>query len=303
MRLVDVPSGADPAIHLALEEFCAKILPPDRDLLLVYVNPPAVIVGRHQVPPAEAAPGFLKSEGIDLLRRLSGGGAVFHDRGNINYAFVTGYDRRTFHNYGYFLSPVIEALARLGIQARFQPPNALFIGGGKISGSAQFSDMRRMITHGTLLYRTDLSALEKALRPATGMIESRGVPSARSPVANAGETLSDAPEADRFRDRFSAALANVLGGRPPLVLADDQWQQVASMARRYRSWQWTWGRCPKFVQEVVLFLKGTEARVRLAVENGIIVRAAPADRPGYSLADLAGRRYDDLLIQSGNPGP
>ena len=297
MRFVDVPSGADPAVHLALEEFCVKTLAPDSDLLLVYVNPPAVIVGRHQVPPAETDPVFLKSKGIDLLRRLSGGGAVFHDRGNINFAFVTGYDRRKFHNYRHFLSPVIEALGRLGIEARFTPPNAVFIGGGKISGSAQFSDMRRMITHGTLLYRTDLALLQNALRPAAGMIESRGVPSAKSPVANAGESLSDAPETNRFRARFSSALAEVLGGCRPLTLAEDQWRQVASMARRYRSWQWTWGRSPTFVQDVVLSRKGVETRVRLSVEGGIIVRAAHADRPAHRRPDLVGSRYDDLLIQ------
>ena len=298
MWLVDVPSGADPAAHLALEEFCVKIIAPGSDLLLVYVNPPAVIVGRHQVPPAETDPVFLKSKGIDLLRRLSGGGAVFHDRGNINFAFVTGYDRRKFHNYRHFLSPVVEVLGRLGIESRFTPPNAVFIGGGKISGSAQFSDMHRMITHGTLLYRADLALLQNALRPAAGMIESRGVPSAKSPVANAGESLSDAPETNRFRDRFSFALAQVLGGCRPLTLAEDQCRQVASMARRYRSWQWTWGRSPTFVQDVVLSRKGGQTRVRLSVEGGTVVGAVHADRPGAPLAHLIGRRYDDLLMQA-----
>jgi hypothetical protein len=127
------------------------------------------------------------------------------------------------------------------------------------------------------------------------MIESRGVPSAKSLVANAGESLSDAPETNRFQKRFSSTLAEVLGGCRPLMLAEDQWRQVASLAGRYRSWQWTWGRSPTFVQEVVLSMKGAQTRVRLTVEGGLIVRAAPPDRPAHRLPGLAGRRYDDLL--------
>jgi hypothetical protein len=134
------------------------------------------------------------------------------------------------------------------------------------------------------------------------MIESRGVSSVPGPVVNVSEFLSDPPATGRFRSRFVSALAETLGGGSPLVLSGGQWQQVASLARRYRSWQWTWGRCPRFVQDADLCLEGAKNRVRLTVEGGTVVHAAPAEQLSHTLPDLTGRRYDDLLMHSGNHG-
>jgi lipoate-protein ligase A len=292
LKLLEPTGARDPAESAALEEFCVRRLPGKDDLLLLYVNSPAVVIGRHQVPPAEADLSFLKRRGIPLVRRLSGGGAVFHDTGNINFAFVTGYDRAGFLRYDRFLTPVIEVLCRLGAPARFQPPNAISVDGKKFSGNAQFTDMRRMLTHGTLLFSADLDTLTRALSTGTPIRGSRGVASAPSPVTNLQSHLAEASDMDAFQNRFRHLLAERLGGLEPFSLSAEQEEEIDALAARYRSWEWTWGRTPRFVAEHSLPPEGI--RLRLTVEGGIVREVEPIDADGALPSGILRRRYSEL---------
>ena len=293
MKLLERTGIRDPAESAALEEFCVRRLPGKGDLLLLYVNAPAVVIGRHQVPPAEADLSFLARRHISLVRRLSGGGAVFHDRGNLNFAFVTGYDRDRFRRYDRFLAPVIDVLRSLGVPARFQKPNAISVDGKKISGNAQFTDMRRMLTHGTLLFSADLDALHRALSPAASIRESRGVASAPSPVANLQSYLAERTDLDTFRNRFRRLLAQRLGRLDGFSLSDEQEREIGDLAAQYRSWTWTWGRTPRFV--VDHRLPGQGIRLRLTVEGGVVREVDAIDADGALPSNVLLRRYSELL--------
>ncbi len=289
---------SDPAGSAALEEFCVRHLPADLDLLIAYVNAPAVVVGRHQAPPAEADLSYLARKQIRLVRRLSGGGAVFHDPGNLNFAFVSAYRRDRFLRYDRFLAPVIEALQEIGAPVRFQEPNAIALSGRKVSGNAQFTDLRRMLTHGTLLFSADLDVLKKALTPRAEMVESRGVASAPSPVTNLNRFLRPLSDMAAFRRRLLAALEKRLGDFELLKLAESDRRRINRLHLKYRSWQWTWGRTPRFtVDQSLPGPGGVLRRLRLQVEGGIIREVLRPEGLSASASDagILLKSYDEVI--------
>lgn len=244
MRIVDNRDGRDPCLNLALEEFCVRRLGPEGPALLLYVNDPCVVIGKNQNPLEEADLHFLRRRGAPVVRRISGGGAVWQDPGNLNFALVVPYRSGTPLRRREFVTPVIEALRRLGIPAEPGERSGILLEGRKISGGAQFATVRSALGHGTLLFDADLESLRSALRADAVGIESRAVPSVRSEVANLRDHLLEAWSFDRFRERFAREIA---GDGVRLQLSDEQWNEVRDLAdRQYRSWDWTWGRTPPF---------------------------------------------------------
>jgi lipoate-protein ligase A len=297
MKLLDREGVSDPARSAAVEEFCVRHLSDEAELLLLYVNAPAVVIGRHQVAPAEADLSFLARENIRIVRRLSGGGAVYHDPGNLNFALVSAHRRDRFLRYDRFLAPVVESLREMGIPARFQAPNAIAVKNKKVSGNAQFTDLRRMITHGTLLFSADLDAMEKALSPRGAIVESRGVASVPSPVTNLNRFLEKPSDTADFRRRLLSELENRLGAFEPLRLSEGQQDLIDRLHRRYRSWQWTWGRAPRFAVDQPLRGPDGNVSVRLTVEGGIVRKVLRLDglrRPPPD-AEILFRPYDEVI--------
>src|SRR5690606_6507031 len=118
---------------------------------------------------------FMRERDIQVVRRISGGGAVYHDPGNLNFSFITQYDRKKYNRYDIFLQPIIEALGEMGVTGVQDERNGLLVDGRKISGNAQFTSRDRMMSHGTLLFDSDLDALSTVLSTKLGILESRGV--------------------------------------------------------------------------------------------------------------------------------
>lgn len=205
----------DPAVNFALEEHCFKHLDPSREVVLTYVNRPSVIIGRHQNAFDQVNLGVARQKNIPVIRRRSGGGAVYHDCGNLNFAFIGRYDRSLFLNYQRILLPVIHALGDLGIAATFSAPNQIVVGNKKVSGNSQYSNMKRMVSHGTLLVGTDLETLQSVLTPDLEVVYSRGVRSEPRPVGNLSERLPSANTFIDFRCRFTRRLADSFGGKHP----------------------------------------------------------------------------------------
>lgn len=187
MYFVDNEGVTDARRNLALEEYVLRHAPAGEDCLLFYVNAPAVIIGRNQNTVEEIDPAVVAERGVTVVRRLSGGGAVYHDGGNLNFSFHTPHAADRFNRYEAFLGPVLEALRALGIPAELGGRNDVTVGGRKVSGNAQFTTTRRMFSHGTLLVDADLDAVSAVLRPRPGKVESKGVKSVRARVANLAE--------------------------------------------------------------------------------------------------------------------
>ncbi|MEC9485543.1 MAG: lipoate--protein ligase [Candidatus Izemoplasma sp.] len=157
----------DPKYNLALEEYLLKHKSLDDDLFYVWRNTPSIIIGRNQNAFEEVHLKRIRNQKIPVIRRISGGGTVYHDLGNINYTFISHHPKEHLSNYEYFINKVIRTLSKLGINATFKPKTHIYVGNHKISGNAQSFHKGRVIHHGTLLFDTNLKALNHLLKTPT----------------------------------------------------------------------------------------------------------------------------------------
>ena len=270
MLFVDNRNEHDPALNLALEEFVLRNAKTEEDLFLFYINAPSIIIGRHQNTLEEINRDYVEQHAIHVVRRLSGGGAVYHDLGNLNFSFITGSQPENFRNFKKFTEPVIEALVQLGVPAELGGRNDILAGGRKVSGNAQYIANRRMVSHGTLLFSSDLSHVSEALHVQAGKITSKGIKSVRSRVANTNEFIRQPMDIAAFR---AYLLAHIYAGSavPEYHLSADDWAAVRRLAdERYRSWEWNYGRSPDFNVEKRERFAGGEIDARLDVQQGVI---------------------------------
>ena len=200
MYFVDNKGITDPRINLAIEEYVLKNMDIDVDsFLLFYINEPSIIIGKNQNTVEEVNTEYVDANGIHVVRRLSGGGAVYHDLGNLNFSFLTKDDGDSFRNFAKFTQPVIEALAKMGVKAELKGRNDILVDGKKISGNAQFATKGRMFSHGTLMFDTEIERVVQALRVKKDKIESKGIKSIRSRVTNIKDYMEEDMTIEQFR--------------------------------------------------------------------------------------------------------
>ena len=272
MHFVDNKGITDPQINLAIEEYLLRTMDTDEDsFLLFYINEPSIIIGKNQNTIEEIDTDFVEENGIKIVRRLSGGGAVFHDLGNLNYSFITKDDGESFRNFKKFTEPVVSALAKMGVKAELIGRNDLLVDGRKISGNAQFSTQGRMFSHGTLMFDTEIDTVVSALKVRKDKIESKGIKSIRSRVANITEYLEKPMTIEEFRLEI---LKSIFEGEENIkykVLTDEDWDNIHALSKeRYANWDWNYGKSPKFnMQHSHRFPVGS-IDVRLQVSKGVI---------------------------------
>lgn len=241
---IDSHDNTDPAWNLALEEYVLRHMPVDKEYLLVYRNRPSVIVGRNQNIAEEVDERYAGQNGIEIYRRLSGGGAVYHDLQNLNFSFITDYSPERFQNFAWFNAPVIAFLNALGVQAGMNHRSDIVVGDRKISGNAQFSSRGRMFSHGTLLFDSTLETVQRVLRSPHTDIESRSHKSVRANVANIADYLCGWMDIEEFRNRLIASLA---GPSNRMELSHSDLTRIEALRKeRYASRDWTRGRSPRF---------------------------------------------------------
>ena len=271
MLFIDNKGITDPQINLAIEEYALKNLDINETYLLFYINEPSIIIGKNQNTIEEINTEYVESNGVKVVRRLSGGGAVYHDLGNLNFSFITKDDGESFHNFRKFTEPVVTALKKLGVNAELSGRNDIEVGGRKISGNAQFSTKGRMFSHGTLMLNSEIDNVVSALKVKKDKIESKGIKSVRSRVANISEFLTEKLDISEFR---SLLLKNIFEGQEGIleyVLTEEYWEKIHQLSKeRYQNWEWNYGRSPKFnLQHSHRFPVGS-IDVRLEVNKGVI---------------------------------
>lgn len=274
MLFVDNRNEHDPAVNLALEEYVLRTSPAGTDLVLFYINEPSIIIGRHQNTLEEINQEFVERNNIHVVRRLSGGGAVYHDLGNLNFSFITDYQRDNFANFRKFTEPVVRALAKLGVQAELSGRNDLVVDGRKVSGNAQHISRGRMVSHGTVLLNSNLEDVAQALRVTEGKFVSKAVKSVRSRVANICEFLEQPISVEDFRQLLLDTYFEDEAERPDYPLTEEDWVAVRQLAReRYKTWEWNYGRSPDFNVQKKERFPGGEIDARLDVQRGKIQSA------------------------------
>lgn len=270
MLFIDNKNITDPRINLAIEEYALKNLDINETYLLFYINKPSIIIGKNQNTIEEINTDYVEENGLHVVRRLSGGGAVYHDLGNLNFSFITKDDGESFHNFRKFTKPVIAALKKLGVNAELSGRNDIEVEGKKISGNAQFSTRGRMFSHGTLMLNSEMDNVASALKVKKDKIESKGIKSVRSRVANISEFLTDKIDIEEFR---SLLLKFIFDGKDinEYVLSEEDWQRIDKISEeRYQNWEWNYGKSPKFnLQRSHRFPIGS-IDVRLEVDKGLI---------------------------------
>ncbi|MCY7710784.1 lipoate--protein ligase [Bacillus safensis] len=271
MLFIDNEQHYDPMINLAIEEYCLKYLDPEETYLLFYINQPSIIIGKNQNTIEEINTKYVEDNGIKVVRRLSGGGAVYHDKGNLNFSFITKDDGDSFHNFKKFTEPVIKALEKLGVKAELSGRNDIMADGRKISGNAQFATRGRIFSHGTLLFDSEIEHVVSALNVKKEKIESKGIKSIRSRVANISELMDQKMTTEEFRKILLSYIFDTNGDVPQYRLTEKDWEKIHEISRdRYQKWEWNYGRSPKFnLQHSKRFPAGS-IDLRLEVKKGMI---------------------------------
>lgn len=272
MIFIDNEDNLDPHLNLAIEEYALRNFSEATNYLLFYINEPSIIIGRNQNTLEEINKQYIDDKGIKVVRRISGGGAVYHDHGNLNFSFITDYAYKSLNNFKLFVGPIIEVLREMGVDAEMSGRNDILASGRKISGNAQFSSRNRMFSHGTLLYNSDLSEVSQALNVKMSKIQSKGHKSVRSRVANISEFLESPMSTEEFRDRLLRGLTRKTPNFRTHRLTDEEWAGVYELkAKKYDTWDWNYGQSPKFnVQRIKRFDIG-EVDLRIDVARGGLI--------------------------------
>ena len=269
MLYIDNNNITDPRINLAIEEYILKHLDIEETYLLFYINEPSIIIGKNQNTIEEINTKYVEEQGLHVVRRLSGGGAVYHDLGNLNFSFITKDDGESFHNFKKFTEPVIQALEKLGVDAELSGRNDIIAQGRKISGNAQFSTKGRMFSHGTLLLDSEIENVVSALKVKKDKIESKGIKSIRSRVANISEFLERKLTTEEFKQLILNYIFDGEENIQRYELTEEDWKKINEISKeRYQNWDWNYGKSPKFnLQHSNRFPIG-QIDVRLEVKKG-----------------------------------
>ena len=272
MLFIDNKGITDPRINLAIEEYALKYLDSNESYLLFYINEPSIIIGKNQNTIEEINTAYVEEQKIHVVRRLSGGGAVYHDKGNLNFSFITKDDGESFHNFKKFTEPVVQALEKLGVKAEMSGRNDIIASDGrKISGNAQFSTKGRMFSHGTLLFDSEIDSVVSALKVKKDKIESKGIKSVRSRVANISEYLEEKITIEQFRELLLRNIFDGIEPAPTYELKEDDWKKINEISQeRYKNWDWNYGKSPKFNYQHSNRFPVGQIDVRLEVQKGII---------------------------------
>ncbi len=279
--------------NMAFDEFALEGLDVREPLFYLWQNAPAVIIGLNQSPYAEVNLPYLEEKGILLARRVTGGGAVYHDLGNLNYSIVGPIQDM---EEAFEIMPA--ALCRLGVPAERSGRNDILVDGRKCSGYAKRLSRDRMMIHGTLMWDVDLDVLTEALKVPGSKVSAKGIASVRSRVANLKDYLPQYPTLKAFQAALQDLLAD---GDSEYPLTPEQRAAVNRGALgKFSTWEWNFGHSPETThQGRKKFACGT-VEVLYSLKNGILTEVAfqgdfLGNRPAEELAaTLKGKRPEEL---------
>lgn len=235
----------DPYFNLAAEEYLLRKM--ESDCFMVWRNEKSVIAGKHQNTLAEINVQFVNENNLPVIRRITGGGTVFHDPGNLNFSFLHTGEKEKLVDFRKYIQPVIVFLNSIGIRAGFAGKNDILVDGFKVSGNAEHVYKNKVLHHGTLLYAADLTLLEKALRVKPERFQDKAVKSIRNKVANIASFFKDPPPIELFKKNLISFVLEHFSPTEFYELTADDTREIENLAeKKYRTWDWNFGYSPDF---------------------------------------------------------
>ena len=269
MRYLESPSR-DPYFNLALEEYVFERMDKSKSYFLLWQNDNTIVVGKYQNTAEEIDQAYVDAHDIRVARRLSGGGAVYHDRGNLNFTFIVDRADAPGLNFKIFVRPVVEALARFGVHAEFTGRNDLTIDGMKFSGNAQYARRGRLLHHGCIMLDSNLTSVADALRVKEAKFASKAVKSVRSRVT----TINAHAPAPISMEDFKGALkecAMASGELEPCTLTEEDLAAIRKLRdEKYATWAWNYGFSPAYDMRREMKFPAGLVTAHLSAEHGKI---------------------------------
>lgn len=242
-----VNKSHNPFYNIALEAYAFRELRDEDELFILWINEPTIVIGKHQNAIEEINKAYTDEHGIHVVRRLSGGGAVYHDLNNLNYTIISNKTQEGAFDFKTFSQPVIETLADLGVTATFTGRNDLEIDGKKFCGNAQAYYKGRMMHHGCLLFDVDMTVLGNALQVSKDKIESKGVKSVRARVTNILDELPEKMTVEAFSEQLLNKIKEQYPDMTEYVLSEADLENIQNLAdNQFATWDWTYGKSPDY---------------------------------------------------------
>ena len=269
MFYLESPSR-DPYFNLALEEYVFERMDKSKSYFMLWQNDNTIVVGKYQNTAEEIDQAYVDAHGIRVARRLSGGGAVYHDKGNLNFTFIVDQADAPGLNFKIFVEPVIRALARFGVHAAFTGRNDLTIDGMKFSGNAQYARRGRLLHHGCIMLDSNLTSVADALRVKEAKFDSKAVKSVRSRVT----TINAHAPAPISMEDFKGALkecAMASGELEPCTLTEEDLAAIRKLRdEKYATWAWNYGFSPAYDMRREMKFPAGLVTAHLSAEGGKI---------------------------------
>ncbi len=282
----------NPYFNIAAEEYFLRNT--TEEYFLVYVNDPSVIIGKHQNAYAEINYPFIRSNNIKVVRRISGGGAVWHDHGNLNFSFIRNGNEGELVNFRKYMMPVLEFLIKLGLDADFQGKNTLVVNGYKVSGNAEHVYKNRVMHHGTLLFDTNITMLEEALKADPQKYLDKSVKSVRAIVVNLNEMLGSKISFEEFRDALVNHIISGYPGSKISEIANSDIQKIQHLVEnKYSTWDWNFGYSPPYQLSNKASIAGSDFIVSAEIEKSRIKKVKIS---GNLFARSLGEKIEEALV-------
>lgn len=272
MYIIDSPSN-DAYFNIATEEFLLSRFP-EEDLFLLYVNAPSIIVGKFQNTLAEIDADYVRENNIKVVRRMSGGGTVYHDLGNLNFSFHTLLGQYDFMDFSVFTKPVLAVLNSLGVPAVLQGRNDLLVDGKKFSGNAKLARQGKMIQHGTILLNSEMEILAKALTVNPLKFVDKATKSTRSRVTNLSDYLPSPLTTNELKELLTVEILKNNPSAKPYQLTPEDIAGIEKLVKeKYETWEWNFGFSPNYNFKKGIKIPAGFIEVHLDVVKGTIEKA------------------------------
>ncbi|MCY6369797.1 lipoate--protein ligase [Clostridium ganghwense] len=259
-------SSHNPWYNLAMEEHLLKQVKTNEIILYLWQNDNTIVVGRNQNPWKECRCKDFENNGGKIARRLSGGGTVFHDLGNLNFTFIMD---KKLNNLNRQLKVILEAVNNLGVEANFSGRNDILVSGKKFSGNAFYEENASSYHHGTILVNSNIDNLITYLKVSKEKISSKGIDSVNSRVVNLKSIKNDIT-IENVKASIIKNFLKIYGGNPSIEYVNNSVYPLESLYSKYASWEWIYGETPKFdINFMNRFVWG-EIDLNLKLDNGII---------------------------------